>query len=81
MILRPTALPFLLQDPLLQMLDLQDLDGTLRAPRAPRGELRRMALMVGEKMLKATCSLVGAVDRRPSNGAFRMRDVELLNVE
>ena len=78
MILRPTALPFLLQDPLLQMLDLQDLDGTLRAPR---GELRRMALMVGEKMLKATCSLVGAVDRRPSNGAFRMRDVELLNVE
>ena len=52
-----------LQDPLLQMLDLQDVDGTLRG--APRAELRRMALMVGEKMLKAACSLLQrAADRR-----------------
>lgn len=51
------------EDPLLQMLDLQDVDGTLHG--APRAALRRMALMVGEKMLKAACSLLQrAADRR-----------------
>ena len=50
------------QDPLLRMIGFQDADGNLLA-EASRSELRRIALVVGEKLLKATCNLI-----RPTAG-------------
>lgn len=44
------------------MIGFQDADGNLLA-EASRSELRRIALVVGEKLLKATCNLI-----RPTAG-------------
>mmetsp|Transcript_73223 Transcript_73223/g.89868 ORF Transcript_73223/g.89868 Transcript_73223/m.89868 type:complete len:242 (+) Transcript_73223:66-791(+) len=51
------------EDPLLEMMGFQDAEGNLLSA-APREELRRMALMAGEKLLKAVCSLLHPRDQR-----------------
>lgn len=60
--MRVQYLSISVQDPLLRMIGFQDADGNLLA-EASRSELRRIALVAGEKLLKATCNLI-----RPTAG-------------